>query len=237
MVNGLESASKSLTLNEKKIGSLVNNLANLNSTGYKRELPFEQIMNSNGENTIRKNMLDFTQGDLIQTDNPLDLAINGDAFFVIAAEDGDMQFTKNGKFAVSDEGFLVDNLGNKVMGQSGEIQLLEDFWQKDRTVSISTNGEIFVGKNFIDKLKIVAVEDKAELIRCGNNNYKVSNGYFEDLEEDQFKIAQGYLENSNVNPIIEMEEMIRISKEYESAQKMIQYIDEIMARANEIGTI
>ena len=237
MVKGLEAASRSLTLNEKKVGSLVNNLANLNSTGYKRELPFEQLITANGDVKVRNSILDFAQGDLIQTDNPLDIAINGEAFFVIENADGEMQFTKNGKFAISDDGFITDNLGNKLMGEGGDIQLLEDFWQKDRTISISTKGEIFLGKNYIDKLKLVKIEDKNKLIRCGNNNYKLKDGYFDEADEKEFKVAQGYLENSNVNPIIEMEEMIRISKEYESGQKMIQYLDEIMARANEIGSV
>lgn len=237
MIKGLEAASNSLTLNEKKIGSIVNNLANLNSTGYKRELPFEQLLMKNGEVQVRNSILDFTQGDLIQTDNPLDIAINGDGFFVVSNQDGEMQFTKNGNFDISDDGYVVDSLGNKLMGEGGDIQLMEDFWQKDRTISVSKNGEIYIGKNYLDKLKIVKIEDKDKLIRCGNNNYKLNDGYFDQAEEGEYKVAQGYLENSNVNPIIEMEEMIRISKEYESGQKMIQYLDEIMARANEIGSI
>lgn len=237
MVKGLEAAGKTLILNERKVGSIVNNLANLNSIGYKRELPFEQIMTKDDQLRVRNSVLDYTQGDLIQTDNPLDLAINGDAFFVISNKDDEMQFTKNGKFTISDEGYIVDGIGNKLMGEGGEIELAEDFWQKDRTISITKSGEMFIGDKYLDKLKIVKVEDKDKLARCGNNNYKLKDGYFDEAKDDEYKISQGYLENSNVNPIIEMEEMIRISKDYESGQKMIQYMDEIMGRANEIGSI
>lgn len=237
MVKGLDSAARSLNLNDQKIGSLVNNLANLNSTGYKKELPFEQIIMNSGEVKVKKAVLDFTQGDLIQTDNPLDLAISGDAFFVMENSESEMQFTKNGRFDLSKEGYIVDTLGNRLMGESGAILLREDFWQKDHSITFSSSGDVYVGKNFIDKLKIVTVDNKNKLIRTGNNNFKLNNGFFDEARENTFKVAQGYLENSNVNPILEMEEMIRISKEYESGQKVIQYLDEIMGRANEIGSI
>lgn len=237
MVNGLESASRSLSLNEKKIGSIVNNLANINSTGYKRELPFEQLILNNEEMTVRSNILDFTQGELVQTDNPLDLAISGDAFFVIENNNGDIQFTKNGKFKLSEDGYLVDARGNKVLGENGEVLLQEDFWQKNRSINISLDGEIFIGEEYLDRLKIVKIEEKNNLIRTGNNNYRLANGFFDSADPEEYQVAQGYLESSNVNPIVEMEEMIRISKEYESAQKMIQYLDEIMGKANEIGNV
>lgn len=237
MVQGLKSAATSLNLNDKKIGSLVNNLANINSTGYKREMPFEQIIDKNGEVKLRNTILDFQQGDLVQTDNPLDLAISGEAFFVTENINGELQFTKNGKFEISDDGYIIDAVGNKLVGKGGAILLQEDFWQQNQTISISTEGEISVGKNFIDKLQLVQIENKENLVRTGNNNYMLNEGYFSKAEEDSYKVSQGYLENSNVNPILEMEEMIRISKEYESAQKMIQYLDEIMGKANEIGSI
>lgn len=235
MVKGLEAASRSLNINEKKIGALANNLANLDSTGYKRELPFEQIIMN--ENEIRLNrMLDFSQGELIQTDNPLDVAVTGDAFFVVENEGG-LEFTKNGKFKLSDDGFIVDSLGNKLMGENGEIHIQSDFWNKNRTISINNNGEIYAGENYIDKLKIVQIENKRELLKTGNNNFKLNNGYFETAEEGEYKVLQGYLENSNVNPVVEMEEMIRISKDYESAQKMVRYLDRILEQANEIGRV
>lgn len=235
MVDGLNSAARSLNLNDKKIGSLVNNLANINSTGYKREMPFEQIINKNGEIKLRSSILDFQQGELLQTDNPLDLAISGDAFFVTENISGNLQFTKNGQFEISDDGYIVDATGNKLIGEGGAILLREDFWQKDQSISVSSDGEIYVGKNFIDKLQLVQIEEKENLVRAGNNSYALKEGYFNKAEEGTYEISQGYLETSNVNPIIEMEEMIRISKEYESAQKMIQYIDEVMGKANEIG--
>lgn len=237
MVEGLKSAARSLNINDQKIGSLVNNLANINSTGYKREMPFEQIIDKNGDVKLRNTLLDFKQGDMIQTDNPLDLAISGEAFFVTENLNGELQFTKNGKFEISDDGYIIDAVGNKLVGEGGAILLQEDFWQQNQTISISSEGEIYVGKNFIDKLQLVQIEDKENLVRTGNNNYMLPDGYFFKADEDSYKVSQGYLENSNVNPIIEMEEMIRISKEYESAQKMIQYLDEIMGRANEIGSI
>lgn len=237
MNNGLESVSRSLNQNDKKIGSLANNLANLNSTGYKREVPFEQLIMRDGEQMKTRRLIDFSQGELEQTSNPLDLAIQGDAFFVLESNEGEILFTKNGKFKLTEEGYLTDHVGNQLQGEGGPLQLQEEFWDKNRVINVTADGEVFVGDDFIDRIKLVKVEDKASLMRFSNSTFKVSNGYFDDVEKGEVKILQGYLENSNINPIVEMEEMIRISKNYESAQKMIQYIDEIMGNANEIGNV
>ncbi len=237
MIKGLESASHSLNINDKKIGSLANNLANLNSTGYKREIPFEQLIVNNGEGMKTRRMIDFSQGVLEQTNNPLDLAIQGDAFFVVENPEGEILFTKNGKFELSEDGFVTDQSGNMLQGEGGPIQLQEDFWNQNQSVSINSNGEIHVGDNYIDKVKLVKVEDKTSLTRYNGSTFKINEGYFENVEKGEVEVVQGYLESSNINPIIEMEEMIRISKNYESAHKMIQYIDEVMGKANEIGNV
>lgn len=235
MGNGLGAVSNSLNINQTKMESLANNLANVNSTGYKRELPFERIISDEGDISISKG-LDFAEGELIETNNSLDLALKGDAFFVVD-NNGGMEFTRNGKFTLTEDGYIVDNVGNKLMGQNGEIQLEEDFWNKDRLVSINTSGDIYVGDNYIDTLMVVGVENKDDLQKVENNNFRLTNGYFENLDEGEYEVRQGYLEGSNVNPIFEMEEMIRISKDYESAQKMVRSIDSIMEQANEIGEV
>lgn len=237
MLKGLESASRSLNLNDKKIGALANNLANLNSTGYKREIPFEQLIINNGEEVKTRRMIDFSQGELEQTSNPLDLAIQGDAFFVIEDANGEMLFTKNGKFKISEEGFLTDHADNQLQGEDGPIQVQEGFWNQDQTLSITSSGEVYLGKEYINKIKLVKVEEKTNLIRYNNSSFKLKYGYFDDVEKGDAEIKQGFLEGSNINPIIEMEDMISLSKNYESGQKMIQYIDEVMGNANEIGNI
>jgi len=237
MVKGLESASKSLNLNEKKIGSMANNLANLNSTGYKREIPFEQLIINNGEEIRTRRMIDFSQGELEQTNNPLDLAIQGDAFFVIEDSNGEMLFTKNGKFKISEEGYITDHADNQLQGEDGPIQLEDGFWNQNQTISVSTSGEVYMGDELLDRIKLISVEDKTSLERYSNSTFKLKYGYFDDVEKGDVEVKQGFLEGSNINPIIEMEDMISISKNYESAQKMIQYIDEIMGKANEIGNV
>ena len=138
MNNGLESVSRSLTQNDKKIGSLANNLANLNSTGYKREIPFEQLIMKDGAEMKTRRMIDFAQGELEQTSNPLDLAIQGDAFFVMETAQGEILFTKNGKFKLTDDGYLTDHVGNQLQGESGAIQLQEEFWDKFLPEKISS---------------------------------------------------------------------------------------------------
>lgn len=237
MLKGLESASRNLNLTDKKIGSLANNLANLNSTGYKREIPFEQLIINNGKGVITRRMIDFSQGELEQTNNPLDLAIQGDAFFVIEAKNDEIVLTKNGKFKLSEEGYIVDQDENKLQGEDGAIQLDEGFWNQDQTINITSDGEVYFGDDLVDKIKMIKVEDKNNLTRYNSSMFKVNDGYFENIEKGEVELKQGFLESSNINPIIEMEDMISLSKNYESAQKMIQYIDEIMGKANEIGSV
>lgn len=221
--------------NQKRMEIIANNLANIDTVGYKRDITFTKVLQDNQHVTIKKKT-EFDEGDLINTNNPLDVAINGDAFFMVT--DGEnTYFTKNGKFHLSTDGYLVDSDGMRVLGKGGEIYISNDIFKKEKDIQINQRGEIRLGKESVDQLQIVNVPDKSKLIKVGGSKFKLTDGFYEPADEKGFTIMQGYLEESNVNPIMEMENMITMSKNFESIQKVVQNYDEILGKANEIGKV
>lgn len=233
MVKGIYTAARGLEYRGKNIESVSNNLANVNSTGFKKEGEFQQILNSMGETEVRQ-VRDFSQGNLVNTAAPLDLAIRGDGFFEVKTDNG-TQLTRNGKFTISEEGFLITLSGEKVMGSRGEINLSSYRLNDDQTIKITRDGEIRVGKEIVDHIKVSTVEDPQKLKKAGGSNYVDDYQEFIPVKEDKFEIMSGYIEESNVNPIYEMQKMIQINKEYEAAQKIINTIDTSLASLREIG--
>ena len=121
MIKGIYTAARALDSRMRNLDIVANNLANVNTTGFKRELPFSEIIDQAGNAQIRQ-ASDFRPGELAQTANPLDLALSGDGFFVVQSENG-LQMTRDGKFSISNEGYLVNKQGYKVMGKSGAINI------------------------------------------------------------------------------------------------------------------
>lgn len=235
MVKGIFIASRGLGYRMKNIENVANNLANVNSAGYKREGEFYQIINEMGETKARQTR-DYTNGNYINTSRPFDLAIRGEGFFQVKTEKG-LELSRNGRFSISDEGFLVNDNGDKVMGNRGEINLSSFLMNQKQTVSISRNGEIRFGEEIVDNLKIATVEDLDALQKTGGSNYMDYNQNYMPAEEDKFEVLSGYIEESNVNAIYEMQKMIEINKEYEAAQKVINTIDASLDRLKEIGRV
>lgn len=236
MIKGIYTAGRSLEHRIKNIDVIANNLANLGTTGYKREVPFTEILNSYGDVSIRK-VTSQLQGDILQTSNPLDLAISGDGFFVVKGEDGQKELTRDGRFKLNDEGFLVNANGLKVIGQNGEISIEESLLAKDSVIAINKGGEIKIGEHTVDTLLVLKVDDDENLMRGGGSNFLMGEQNYHAAEEGSYLISQGFLEESNTNPILEMESMISINKEYETAQKVISALDTSLGHANEIGKV
>ncbi len=235
MIKGIYTAARGLDARMKNLDIVANNLANINTTGYKREIPFSEIMNQAGNIQV-KQMTDYRPGDLVQTSNPFDLAISGNAFFVVQSDNGPV-LTRNGNFQISQEGFLVDQSGNKVLGKNGAININKFLLDKNATVTISKNGEIKSGSVVIDNLLIARPEDPQSADRMNGEDFSFQNTGFQIAPENDFEVKQGYLEESNVNPIKEMEAMIQINNEYDSAHKMINYLDKSLDEANQIGKV
>ncbi|MEW6194118.1 MAG: flagellar hook basal-body protein [Bacteroidota bacterium] len=236
MIKGIYTVARSLEHRTKNIDVVANNLANINTTGYKREVPFSEYIDEFGQSYIKK-ISSQQQGETILTSNPLDMAIYGDGFFAVKDEDGKVELTRDGRFRISDEGYLVDANGKKVLGQNGTISLEEILRQKDSIFLVSSAGEIKIGNQLVDTLLIVKVDNPEELVRSGGSNFITNDENFTNALADEFKISQGYIEQSNTNPILEMESMIQLNKTYETSQKIINSLDQSLDLANQIGKV
>lgn len=235
MIKGIFSAAKNLQAGEKHIGIIANNLANLNTIGFKREVPFSMILDAQG-NLHANQINDPKQGEMILTGNPLDLGINGKGFFVIETKFGE-KITRDGKFKISEDGYLINQIGDKVLGKDGEIHFGSNVFNSDQSIVITKSGEIKIGENILDELRIVGVEKPEELSKAGGAYFDTDGVELEELENTEYEITQGYIESSNVNIMEEMESMIRLNNDYQSTQKIIRYLDDSLEKANSIGKV
>jgi len=236
VIKGIYTVARSLEHRTKNIDVVANNLANINTTGYKREVPFSEYIDEFGQSYIKK-ISSQQQGETVLTSNPLDMAIYGDGFFVVKDDDGNTELTRDGRFKISDEGYLVDVNGKKVMGQNGSISLEDTLQHKDSIFIVSSAGEIKIGDQLVDTLLVVKVDNPGEMERSSGSNFIVNDENILNAMEDEFKISQGYLEQSNTNPILEMESMIQLNKTYETSQKIINSLDQSLDLANQIGKV
>ena len=218
---------------------VANNLANVNTTGFKGSRRFFRRVLDNtliqqgmhGEpgmlTELEESMFtNFTEGALKETRNPLDLAIHGDGFFVLqTGEDEDqVSYTRNGNFSLNAEGELVNGRDYRVMGEGGTIRIT------GQEVVIQSDGSVVVDGEIVDTLKIVDFEQPYKLLRNGYG-YFTPVGSAEGDTPEKVDIKQGFLENSNVVAVLEMVRMIELNRNYESCQKAILAQDETLRKA------
>ncbi len=235
MIKGIFLAGRSMDSKFKSIEVIGNNLANVNTNGYKKAMPFTEVISKYNKVEINE-ATDYSQGNFVATNNPLDLSVNGNAFFSLQGNDG-MNFTQNGKFSISDDGFLVTDQGKMVLGTKGPININNYQLDKKQSINISKSGDIKIGDTYVDKLLMVKLDPSDKFDRKDGTNFSSVNGRYLVADDRDYQINQGYLEESNVNPIEEMTNMIKVHNEYNSASKMVNYLDESLSEANEIGKV
>jgi flagellar basal-body rod protein FlgG len=213
---------------------IANNLANINTIGYKKDFVFfdalnEELKNRNGENQS----VDLSQGELKQTSNPLDLALSGTGFFAVERED-ETVYTRQGHFKLDNDGVLRTADGGRVLGENGPVVIIgKDI--KPKNITITREGEIYADDEFIDRLQIVDFEDKDQLEKIGQNFFRASS-QAESIEADQAEVHQGFLEGSNVNPADEMIQLIEVQRQFESIQRMVRSLDNVLrSAATQVG--
>jgi flagellar basal-body rod protein FlgG len=210
---------------ENHLEVLANHLANSSTTGFKAQvMSFDEMLQSHMT-------LDNRQGDLIATESPLDLAISGDGFFKIQTDQG-IRYTRNGNFSLNVDGTLVTGEGDVVLGDSGPITI------DGEVITINDAGEIDVDESIVGTLKIVDFESTDQLRKEGNSLFVYSGSETDEIVPAYFNVSQGHLEQSNVESIREMTNMVATHRMYESFQKLIQTIDEMDTKAvSEVGKV
>lgn len=257
MVKGLYSAYTGMLSEQKRLDVVSNNVANAATVGYKKDgvtnQSFQELLTVKSKDAtvgyanerigsmslgtkIGEVYVDYKQGSLQETGNPFDLAISGNGFFQIAVT-GDngtetIKYTRDGSFKVDSEGYVVDNEGNHLVGESGYVQIADAAGE----VAIDESGAIYCNGVQVDTIKLVDFEDYDYLQKYGNNMWQTVDGAVEI--DAKGGMLQGYLEQSNVQSVDEMINMITITRAFESNQKVMNTIDQMLDKTvNQVGNV
>ena len=212
----------------RKNDVLANNLSNINTKGFKKDSVYFKYTDDPTTELPAIEKTEFTQGNLVATNNPLDLAIKEEGFFSVEIEGKENVVTRNGHFLIDDTGLLKTSDGYSVLGESGPIELAGKKGVVG-LVEIASDGEIRVNGKFIDKLRIMTTEDLQGLKKMGGNLFSAENVELTDVENPS--VHQGFLEESNVIAITEMVELIQLQKQFEITQKVLQTVDGVDKKA------
>lgn len=257
MVRGLYTGWTGMENEQKRLDIISNNLANSATVGYKKEgvtnQSFDDVLTlkirDESENFTDKRIgkmslgvklgevyTDYTQGSLRETGNTFDLAIEGSGFFKMEVTDRDgnikERYTRSGQFLMDKEGYIVDVNGNHLMSEGGNLQIPTDASQ----IIIDLEGNVFADGVQVDKLVVTDFENYDYLKKFAETMYEAVDGSVES--DTAAGIRQGYTEQSNVNVVSEMVNMIAITRAYEANQKVIQSIDGTLElAANSVGKV
>ncbi len=233
---------------------IANNIANSEVTGFKRDGLFLREMGearrkgSGGhpvwrEDRVAGAFIDFEQGNMRQTNSTRHLAIHGSGFFQVRTPQGDV-YTRNGEFSVQSDGTLVTNLGMPVLDdRGGRITL------SGSNFVVNEEGEITEDGVARATLAIHDFEKDAEglyqdpdgvtrLERKPNGFFYPKPGVNRVTKGSDTKVMQGFLEESNINPITEMVDMLEVFRAFEADQRAIRIQSETLGRAvNDVGSI
>jgi flagellar basal-body rod protein FlgF len=211
----------------RQLDIVANNIANVDTTGFKVEsllqktAPAEPAITLQGPRPVKfvgddGVARDFGQGGLRRTDAPLDLGIEGQGFFQVTSPDGP-RYTRDGRFRLDETGKLVSEGGFPVADDGGgEITLDPDQGQ----VSVAADGTVTQGTTRVGKIGVVKFATLSTLEKAGDNLYRNTSNQQPTQAED-VRIRQGMLEDSNVKPILEITQMIDVSRAYEQMAKIM----------------
>lgn len=221
----------SATMNRQ--ASVAHNLANVSTNGYRAEehrLRAVQVLTHNQPAALPVRAFtvdasthsDFSTGALMYTGNASDVAVRGQGWMALAMPDGSEAYTRNGAFTVSENGVLQTASGIPIMGDGGPITIPPDnrlTIERDGTVSVVPQTGAQNTVNAVGRIKLVNPPEK-DLERGADGLFRLAGGTPAPVDEN-IRIASGYLENSNVNPVEEMVSMISLARQFEMQMKMI----------------
>ena len=230
MNTGLYSGVSAMRANQRRLEAITANLSNVSTPAYKRLSTLSEgvaIARADpGDLRVRvSSKTDFTQGPLERTENPLDLALQGEGFFAVEGPEGQV-YTRNGSFRLDERGTLTTADGRPVAWR----QLGGGIDPVGQPVRVDTAGTVFQGSAEVGALELVAFDDLARL-RLDNDGYYRAPA---ELERDPAtaEVHQYALEGSNVSSIDELVAMITVQRSFESAAALMQKIDETYRRLN-----
>ena len=244
MIKGLYSAVSAMIMNANRQEILSHNISNMQTPGFKTILTSVEdfrdtpVVYSPGASLKESSLdyigmlglgtkngiqtTDFSQGALLTTGNPLDLALQADGFFTIQTPDG-TRYTRDGRFLRDAQSTLSTVEGFQVLDKAGKPIKLPD-----GDVSVGPDGTIYSGTTTVAQLGITIFKDpEQELVRARGNLF---TGPAQSTGTGAPHVVQGALEGSNANPTSLMADMTEIVRSYEMAQKMVQNEDELTGK-------
>ena len=263
MIRGLQISKTGMLTQQRKQENIANNIVNANTTGFKKassaiasdkdlflhRLNDEMRKTSFGKTVktpavgplgmgvfLDETLTNFLQGSIYETNIKTDLAIEGNGFFTVE-QGGELFLTRDGSFNIDSQGNVVNGQGLYLHGNNGRLTIPQGMVNTHGDINFASTGEVSVGGQIIDTLRITEVQNPNSLDKLGDNLF-VATGNTVVGGGQQSIIRQGFLEGSNVELANEMVELIATTRAYEANQKAIQAHDETLGKAvNEIASV
>lgn len=259
MPRALFTAATGMQVQQQNVDNIANNLANASTTGFKRvRLEFQDILYQNlrapgaastastplpvglqiglGARTIASERV-FLQGDFQQTENPLDMVIEGSGFFQVRQANGDIAYTRSGSFHLNAQGQMVTATGDALEpGVTIPREATSIGIGQDGTVSVTLPGQ--PAAQNVGQVQLATFANPAGLDAIGRNLFKetAASGQAAAGTPDTNglgRINQGYIEGSNVNVVEELVNMITAQRAYETNSKVITTADRMLGTINQ----
>ncbi|MCX6965582.1 MAG: flagellar hook basal-body protein [Verrucomicrobia bacterium] len=246
MIEGIYNNAASLTTLEKWQASITQNLVASKVAGFKKSNfaiesddrvktsynPEQSAAQHTGGLPVRTTSINFTPGEIEQTQKPTDIAIDGPGFFQIQGADGNNLYTRNGEFQFNNENTLVTRHGLQVMGDGGPITIDPE----QGAVTVAKDGTISQGNNLLGRLQLFNFEDPQGLTRVEGGYFEAPDGANPEAVEDG-QVVQGAIESSNVLPMEELVSLIQVARAYEASQRSMLSHDDLISKAiNSLGS-
>lgn len=258
ILRGLVSASNGMQALINQNDSTANNVANVNTVGFKKQsLVFQNIYDTNvyqksaetGDMTsigslsvgsqVQKLTYDFTQGSLNKTGGVFDIAIAGDGFLKVQSNDGGYAYTRNGSLTLNNNGTLVTKDGEAVLDHKGKpikINTNGVVMRSLNDIIIEEDGQITLCNDrdqvMLQKIGIYDFQNKEDLVNLGGSKFKPTDTRSNpEVIPTKYKIEQGSLEMSNANIVNEMIQTISTSRNYETLSKLVKENGESLTNA------
>jgi len=227
VLNGIAQTAHTLSYYLRRQEAAAENVAQAGTEGYKAVRLAAQAASKDGA-PQPVSWTDWSQGSLRQTGRPLDVAFQGDGFLVVQTPEGE-RLSRGGALSLDAGGRLVDTEGHPVLGDAGEIFLAGG------SAEIQPDGAILVDGQPAARLRVETVSDLSTLTREDGGVYRAS-GKTTDLPPEKVDIRQGRLEDSNVNPVLSMVDLIGIHRAFAANAQALKVVDRVLEiAATQVG--
>ena len=228
-MHGIVQTARALGYFERWQQVTANNVANANTDAFKADRVTATTTAGDGT-PVPVGHIDLRPGPVRDTARPLDVALDGAGFLVLGTADGE-RLTRGGSFRLDATGRLTDVHGDPVLGANGPLVL------RGNEVTIQQDGAVLVDGAPVDRLRVVTVADPSQLLKEGKGRF-IANAPTAPLPDEAIRVKQGALEDTNVDPVMSMVEMITIQRAYQTNIQALRTMDAVMGTVTgEVGKV